>query len=146
MQIEPAIVNSRTPLAGTRSMTRGRPDGSRLVESTPEGLFRAKYSNRAVGSASPSTRICWTAGSTRVPNSVTTRRSTSTRPAVISSSHCRRLPSPAAAKTFWRRCNPPPGDCPIFVSTKMGLSPLAAWNGSGLIPVVGPALRRWNVG
>ena len=45
-------------------------------------------------------------GSTRVPNSVTTWRSTSTRPAVISSSHWRRLPSPAEARTFCRRCMP----------------------------------------
>ena len=35
---------------------------------------------------------------------MTTLRSTSTRPVVISSSHCRRLPNPAAASTFCSRC------------------------------------------
>ena len=33
---------------------------------------------------------------------MTTLRSTSTRPEVINSSHCRRLPWPAAASTFWQ--------------------------------------------
>ena len=54
-------------------------------------------------SGRPSTRISCRSVSTRVPSSVTTRRSTSTRPARINSSHCRRLPMPAAARTFCRR-------------------------------------------
>ena len=43
------------------------------------------------------------AGSTRTPISRIGRPSTSTRPAAISSSQARRLPTPAAARTFCRR-------------------------------------------
>src|ERR1700756_5169906 len=55
----------------------------------------------------PSTRMTWFSGSTRAPNRRTTCPSTSTRPAPISSSQCRLLPTPAAASTFCSRT--PPG-------------------------------------
>src|SRR3984957_15494947 len=55
----------------------------------------------------PSTRMTWCAGSTRAPNRRTVSPSTSTRPSPISSSQCRRLPTPAAASTFCSRT--PPG-------------------------------------
>ncbi len=34
-------VNSRSRLTGTRSIARGRPEGSRWVQTTPGGLFSA---------------------------------------------------------------------------------------------------------
>src|SRR5580692_3085085 len=55
----------------------------------------------------PSTLITWCSGSTRAPNRRTVCPSTSTRPAPISSSQWRRLPTPAAASTFCSRT--PPG-------------------------------------
>src|SRR5580693_9054749 len=55
----------------------------------------------------PSTRMTWFSGSTRAPNRRTIWPATSTRPAPISSSQCRRLPTPAAASTFCSRT--PPG-------------------------------------
>src|SRR5580704_14015591 len=55
----------------------------------------------------PSTRMIWCCGSTRAPNRRTVSPSTSTRPSPISSSQCRRLPTPAAASTFCSRT--PPG-------------------------------------
>src|SRR6185437_4608468 len=55
----------------------------------------------------PSTLMIWWSGSTRAPYRRTISPSTSTRPSPISSSQCRRLPTPAAASTFCRRT--PPG-------------------------------------
>src|SRR5271169_4492069 len=55
----------------------------------------------------PSTLITWCSGSTRAPNRRTVCPSTSTRPAPIISSQCRRLPIPASARTFCNRT--PPG-------------------------------------
>src|ERR1700733_2875866 len=55
----------------------------------------------------PSTRMTWFSGSTRAPNRRTIWPATSTRPAPISSSQCRRLPTPASASTFCSRT--PPG-------------------------------------
>src|SRR5690606_14501498 len=51
----------------------------------------------------PSTLMTTLAGSTRTPWVRTTWPSTSTRPAAISSSQARRLPTPAEASTFWSR-------------------------------------------
>ena len=46
----------------------------------------------------PSTRMTWVCGSTRAPNRRTISPSTSTRPAPISSSQCRRLPTPGGGE------------------------------------------------
>src|SRR5690348_4223701 len=51
----------------------------------------------------PSTLMIWWSGSTRAPYRRTISPSTSTRPSPISSSQCRRLPTPAAARTFCSR-------------------------------------------
>ena len=82
----------------------GRPRSSDIAESTPRGLFSARYtrSSRTL-ITSPSTRMTAVAGSTRVPIAATRRPSTETRPAAISSSQARREPSPAAASTFCSR-------------------------------------------
>src|SRR3954471_13768329 len=47
-------------------------------------------------------------GSTRRPSTATSPF-TVTRPSAISSSHTRRLPYPATARTFWRRSPSPSG-------------------------------------
>src|SRR6204780_701519 len=51
--------------------------------------------------------MTWRCGSTRAPYLRTTSPSTSPRPSPIISSQCLRLPTPAAASTFWSRT--PPG-------------------------------------
>src|SRR6266498_2970078 len=56
--------------------------------------------------------MIWRAGSTLAPNLWTTSPSTSTRPAPISSSQRRRLPSPAAARIFCNRMPPAAVVCP----------------------------------
>src|SRR5262245_20669778 len=70
----------------------------------------------------PSTLMIWWSGSTLAPYRRTISPSTSTRPSPISSSQCRRLPTPAAASTFCRRT--PPGtsmseSCPGSAVTSM---------------------------
>src|SRR5215831_11554268 len=70
----------------------------------------------------PSTLMIWWSGSSLAPYRRTISPSTSTRPSPISSSQCRRLPTPAAASTFCRRT--PPGtsmseSCPGSAVTSM---------------------------
>src|SRR5215467_8571375 len=75
-----------------------RPRSSDIAVSTPRGLLNARYTTSwRAGMRLPSTRMIWVSGSTRAPNRRTTCPSTSTRPAPISSSQCRLLPTPAAA-------------------------------------------------
>src|SRR5688572_13692760 len=76
-----------------------------MVLTTPVGLFRARYTwpLSVVVMRDPSTLMTAVAGSTRVPSVRTTWPSTSTRPAAISASLARRLPTPAAASTFCSR-------------------------------------------
>src|SRR5260370_2344383 len=82
-----------------------------MVESTPGGLFSARYTRSwRAGMRLPSTRTIWRAGSTRAPNRVTISPSTSTRPSAIRASQCLRLPSPAAARIF---CSRTPGSGPV---------------------------------
>src|SRR6202167_1882428 len=71
----------------------------------------------------PSTRMTWFSGSTRAPKRRTIWPATSTRPAPISSSQCRRLPTPAAASTFCSRT--PPG-----TSARSSRSPSSVANSS----------------
>src|SRR6266487_856795 len=86
----------------------GRPRSSDMVVTTPAGLLSARYTRSwRLGIRVPSTLMIWRSGSTLAPYRRTISPSTSTRPSPISSSHCRRLPTPAAASTFWRRT--PPG-------------------------------------
>src|SRR6266508_3390024 len=87
----------------TKSPSAARPRSSAIVETTPRGLFIARYTSLGlVATRSPSTEISAASGSTLSP-SVATCPSTVTRPAAISSSQARREPTPAAASTFCSR-------------------------------------------
>ncbi|SKV12796.1 Uncharacterised protein [Mycobacteroides abscessus subsp. abscessus] len=76
----------RTPwLPRTRSSIslpmQGRPRSSDMVDSMPKGLLRARYTRSVfMITRAPSTRTTLTAGSIRLPCSVTISPSTSTRP------------------------------------------------------------------
>src|SRR5216684_6711648 len=73
--------------------------------------------------------MTWARGSTLAPNLRTIWPSTSTRPAPMSSSQARLLPTPAAASTFCSRT--PPG---TSVSESRSPSLTAAGTGGGLRP------------
>src|ERR1700754_2844333 len=82
----------------------GRPRSSDIVECIPRGLLIARCTSvSSTVMRAPSTRITETSGSTRVPISVTTRSSTSTRPSMIIFSATRRDAIPACDNTFCRR-------------------------------------------
>src|SRR5580698_5131377 len=84
----------------------------------------------------PSTRMIWCCGSTRAPYRRTVSPSTSTRPSPISSSQCRRLPTPAAASTFCSRT--PPG-------TSIRLSRPSSSSSSGPLVLINRILNIFDV-
>ena len=81
----------------------GRPWVSRIVVTTPAGLLTAKY--LALGSRLSRTprRLTMSCSTSTLSPSVATLPLTVTLPAAISSSPCRRDPSPALASALWRR-------------------------------------------
>src|SRR5262245_33808465 len=99
---------SRSARSPRKSVMGARPRSSDMVVTTPAGLLSARYTRSwRLGTRLPSTLMTCRSGSTLAPYRRTICPSTSTRPSAISSSHRRRLPTPAAASTFCRRT--PPG-------------------------------------
>ena len=91
------IVISRGRSAGSTSKTVLRPSGSRLVVTTPAGLWNRNSRVRSIGGISMPSRWMLSPGITLKAGEDSARPLTLTRPAAISSSASRREAMPARA-------------------------------------------------
>ena len=97
------IVISRGRSAGNTSKTVLRPSGSRLVVTTPAGLWNRNSRVRSIGGISMPSRWMISPGITLKAGEARARPLTLTRPAAINSSASRREARPARASRLAMR-------------------------------------------